>query len=404
MYRYLLSITIVMAGLYFCPQTITGATDNSHQFKNIEERGNYSNSKRVFDQTRHGRVAFLGGSITEMDGYRPMVCSFLKKQFPQTEFTFIDAGISSTCSTTGAFRLERDILSKGPIDLLFLEFAVNDDQDAHHSIQKSIRGLEGIIRQIRHQNANVDIILICFVNEPIMDAFRSGTKTDSIKAHQETAQHYNIVLINLAKEITEQIDSGKLTWKEFGGVHPAPRGNRICVDMIEAFLLKKWDQTDSKTKYIPHPMPEQLDPNSYCKGNFLSCNQAQFTEPWKWDIPDWKSINGTCRARFIKEKLLSCDTPGVECSLSFKGTAIGAYILAGPDAGIMEYKIDNGSWCQKDFYHQYSAGLQYPRTVIFNDELSDGPHQIRFRLSADKNPRSTGTTARILQFTVNGQN
>ena len=31
-------------------------------------------------------------------------------------------------STTGAFRLERDVLSAGPLDLLFVEFAVNDDQ------------------------------------------------------------------------------------------------------------------------------------------------------------------------------------------------------------------------------------------------------------------------------------
>jgi len=30
-----------------------------------------------------------------------------------------------------------------------------------------------------------------------------------------------IASIHLAKEVTEQIDAGKLTWNKFGGVHPA---------------------------------------------------------------------------------------------------------------------------------------------------------------------------------------
>ena len=42
--------------------------------------------------------------------------------------------IASTCSTTGAFRLRDDVLIKGPVDLFFIEFAVNDDQDAGHAL------------------------------------------------------------------------------------------------------------------------------------------------------------------------------------------------------------------------------------------------------------------------------
>ena len=32
-------------------------------------------------RTGKGDVAFLGGSITEMDGYRPMICEYLKKKY-----------------------------------------------------------------------------------------------------------------------------------------------------------------------------------------------------------------------------------------------------------------------------------------------------------------------------------
>ncbi|MDG1854188.1 MAG: hypothetical protein P8I97_08515, partial [Verrucomicrobiales bacterium] len=95
---------------------------------------------------KEGRVAFIGGSITQMNGYRPMVADWLKARFSQTKFEFINAGISSTCSTTGAFRLKEHVLDKGRIDLFFIEFAVNDDQDAGHEKRECVRGMEGIIR------------------------------------------------------------------------------------------------------------------------------------------------------------------------------------------------------------------------------------------------------------------
>ena len=88
--------------------------------ENVTIRGSFENSRIAFEIKKKATVAFMGGSITEMNGYRPMLMNFLGRRFPQTEFSFINAGISSTCSTTGAFRLHRDVLSHGPIDLLSL--------------------------------------------------------------------------------------------------------------------------------------------------------------------------------------------------------------------------------------------------------------------------------------------
>ena len=81
---------------------------------NIVSRCDFTNSRIQFERGGRGHVAFMGGSITEMAGYRPMVCEILKRRFPDCQFTFTDAGISSTCSTTGAFRLKTDVLDKGP--------------------------------------------------------------------------------------------------------------------------------------------------------------------------------------------------------------------------------------------------------------------------------------------------
>ena len=51
-------------------------------------------------------VAFLGGSITEMNGFRPRVMKLLRAKYPEIAFTEIASGLSSTCSDAGAFRLE----------------------------------------------------------------------------------------------------------------------------------------------------------------------------------------------------------------------------------------------------------------------------------------------------------
>ena len=67
--------------------------------RNIIARGSYANSQLQFEKNKTGRVAFMGGSITQMNGYRPMVTDWLQKRYPKTKFEFINGGISSTCST-----------------------------------------------------------------------------------------------------------------------------------------------------------------------------------------------------------------------------------------------------------------------------------------------------------------
>ena len=114
----LVPICVVMLSVVVCSaQDIPEVSSD-----NIHLRGSLTNSKLVFEQSGKGHVAFIGGSITQMNGYRPMVCEFLEQRFPNTAFEFTNAGIASTCSVTGAHRLTRDVLSKGDVDLLFIEF------------------------------------------------------------------------------------------------------------------------------------------------------------------------------------------------------------------------------------------------------------------------------------------
>ena len=367
---------------------------------NICLRGSLANARLQFERTKKGRVAFIGGSITEMEGYRPMVCEVLKRRFPQTEFVFTAAGVSSTCSPTGAFRLASDVLSKGPVDLFFIEFAVNDDQDAHHTRRECIRGVEGILRQARRHNPKMDIVITYFVNPGMIDTYRAGQVPLSIAAHEEVARHYGISTIHLAKEVTQRIAAGELTWEKFGGVHPAPFGNAICAGMIDALLGRAWNAPlAAGAAMIDYPMPQPLDPLCYANGRFVDPKEAAVKQGWRLEVPAWKALRGSTRSRFAQIPMLSADEPGAELTLQFTGTAVGAYIVAGPDAGVVEARVDGREPVEVNLLHAFSKGLHYPRTVMLGTDLPPGPHTLVLRISPKTH--GTGHAMRIMQFVAN---
>jgi hypothetical protein len=92
-------------------------------------------------------------------------------------------------------------------------------------------------------------------------------------------------------------------------------------------------------------------------------------------------------------------TPGETLTLEFEGASIGAYVLAGPDAGVAEVSIDGGDWSKVELYHNFSKGLHYPRTVMFAAGLERGKHSLRIKAAMD--PEHGGSAVRVLHFAVN---
>jgi len=118
-------------------------------------------------------------------------------------------------------------------------------------------------------------------------------------------------------------------------------------------------------------------------------------------VPEWKKIPGSFRETFAGLKLLCGGRAGGGVSFEFEGRAVGAYVLAGPDAGVLEVSIDGGEYKPTNLYHHYSRGLHYPRTVMFATDLAAGRHSVRLRLAKPPGDGVKGTAARILQFAVN---
>ena len=365
--------------------------------------GNLVNSRIRFTHDKTGHVAFIGGSITEMDGYRPLVCDVLKDMFPHTQFDFINAGIGSTCSTTGAFRLQHDVLSYGRIDLLFVEFAVNDKGDAFHVAKECIRGMEGIVRNARRSNPCMDIVFLYTTDPSSVSDFQNGITPMVIASHHKVAAHYKVSDVYLAWEIADLIKDGKLDWNQFGGVHPALHGNKIYAQRIAKLFDSAWAKPLAQnSEPAPYFMPkEPLDEFNYGRGRYIEHEQVYIINDWHIGIPKWENINGHKRERFIQIPMLTAEKPGATLGLSFSGTAVGVYVVAGLDAGMVEFSIDGKPFKKVDLYHPFSSALHYPRTCIFDADLEPGPHQLTLRVADTKNAASSGHAARIVSFVAN---
>ena len=365
-------------------------------------RDGLMNSRIAFESKKTGRVAFMGGSITQADGWRQRVYKLLETRFPETRFEYVTAGIASTGSTTGAVRLGADVLSKGKIDLLFVEFAVNDNQDSARSTSAAIRAMEGIVRQLRRQNPAADIIFTHFVNSAHIKDYNKGIIPDEIMSHERVAEYYQIPSIHLAREVADAGRAETYTFEEYGGTHPKAHGQKVYAARVGVRFKKAWPgELPGNAAAVAHKMPEKLiDALSYVRGRYLD-RSAITAGQWKMGVPKWSEKPGRLRAFFVDREFVHCETPGAPLTAAFTGTAIGAYVLAGPDAGILEYSIDGGEFGSVDLYHRHSAGLHYPRTVMFDAELEDGKHEIVLRLAEKSGEKSRGAAARILQLVVN---
>lgn len=365
------------------------------------QRKGLKNSYYKFTKEKKGRVAYMGGSITEHGAWRDKISSYLKKRFPDTEFEFINAGISSTGSTPGAFRLVQDVLSKGQIDLFFEEAAVNDEVNNFDG-KSQIRGMEGIIRHALQSNPLMDIVMLYFADPPKLNMYKQGNVPEVIQNHEKVAQRYGVDAINLALEVSDRIKAGEFNWEEdFRDLHPSPFGHEIYTRSISAFLDNAFIRAASGGLPEARGLPAPVDKFSYVSGQYLSVKRVSAMNNWSL-VQNWVPQDGvSTRKQYVNLPALIAEKPGAEMKLNFSGTAIGICIASGPDAGIIEYSIDGAVFKKMDLYTQWSGGLHLPWYLILDDELQDKNHTVIIRTASEKNKSSKGNACRILHFLVN---
>ncbi len=363
-------------------------------------RGNYQNARIKFEREKRGHVVFLGGSITQnAKGHTAMIPAWLGERFPDCEFTFTNAGLSSTCSMSGAFRLHDHVLTKGPVDLLVVEFAVNDDQDAGHAKREAIRGMEGIVQHVREHNPAAEILVIHYVNPPILEKLQNGEAVVSVEAHEAVAKRYELGSANVGAALA----AGAMDWPTYGGTHPKQPGYRLASDMAISILDRAWTgNLPENAALVDFSSPMPIDVSSYSGGRFLDPATADWMGGWTSGPVSRELLpKGGIRRDYEDLPLTIASEPGATLTFNFSGTAIGAFVLAGPDAAKLEVNVDAGKWKPVELYHHYSKGLNYPRTVLFFDDLKPGFHQLSLRVAERAEGEPGGSQAALLHFAVN---
>ena len=366
------------------------------------ERSGLKNSQIKFERYKKGRVAFLGGSITYNSGWRDSISAYLETRFPETEFEFIAAGIPSMGTTPAAFRLERDVLSKGKIDLLFEEAAVNDASNGR-SATEQIRAMEGIVRHSRTANADIDIVMMHFVDPDKIKSYTNGIEPEVITNHNIVAEHYDIPSINLAKEVADRISNTEFTWKDdFKNLHPSPFGQGIYANSMVNFLSNAFSgHIDTDDKISSHVLPEKFDNYAYDMGYLLEVNAAKLGKGWSVDTL-WNPNDGTgTRSNYVDVPMLISDTPGSTLKVKFEGTAVGIAVAAGRDAGQIEYRFNKKEWKKLNLFTKWSTNLHLPWYYTLATELPKKEHELEMRIAETKDKRSTGNACRIRYFYVN---
>jgi sialidase-1 len=142
--------------------------------------------------------------------------------------------------------------------------------------------------------------------------------------------------------------------------------------------------------------------NENCFENGVYADVYQATKLDGFSVVDkWKPTDGkTTRAGFVDVPVLEASKAGSSFTFSFIGNAVGIAIVSGSDAGIIEYRIDNGKIQTLNLFTQWSNSLHLPWYLILGDNLNKGRHVLEVKTVLSQ--KNSGRTAcRIVHFLVN---
>ena len=388
---------LLFSALALCATVLGQAADKDYPLVDAQEvraRGGLPNFFLKAQATgAEVKIGYLGGSITAQKGWRVQTLAHFQKAYPQSTFSEINAAIGGTGSDLGVFRVQQDVLSKGP-DLLFVEFAVND---GGADPQRIIRCMEGIVRQTWKANPKTDICFVYTLTESLSPAMLEGKLQRSASAMEKVADHYGIPTITLGMEVAKIAKAGKLLWRT-----PLPKTDADKAALGDKFVFAP-DGTHPHestghvlyTQAIVRSLPALAIANhapTAHVGN-LALDSANWERATLVPITAAKLSAGVASADPATDAhakvwakrlpvMVKLTQPGQSIEFKFKGTHCAVYDVVGPAGGKVAVTLDGG----KSFVVlRIDAYCTYPRlsTFIVGADLPEGVHSVRLELLAD---------------------
>ena len=365
--------------------------------------------KKIREGKKEIVVAYLGGSITAMNGWRNLTTDWLRRTYPGVTFKEVHAAIGGTGSNLGVFRLGHDALQYDP-DLLFVEFATNDGGARPEDIWRS---MEGIVRQTWRKDPTTDIVFTYTITHSMMGDYGKGLCPRAASAMEQLADHYGIPSIGFGPRVAEEVKAGRLVMnmkdaeKETAvpvetpardkaisealakegkilfakdGVHPAMPGHGFYLkSIVNGFTQMKDAKPVDKKAKLARPFVE----NHMEAAKMVGIEPGMLTGSWT-KLP---ATDGKVRAFSGRMgDMWYAGTPGDAISFKFKGTCCMMYDLLGPDGGQVWVTVD-GKRSPKPAarFDSYCTYHRIATLHVFNG--ADGVHEVRIEVDRDQPSR-----------------
>jgi hypothetical protein len=333
------------------------------------------------------KIVYFGGSITDANsGWRDQSTDWIKAEYPGCKIQQKNASLPGTGSDFGAFRTEKDVISSKP-DLVFVEFAVNDDG---HQPENISRSMEGIVRKIRRSLPYCEICFVYTVSYAMDSILREGKLPVSASTMETVADHYGITSIFMAAGIIKFANDGKLVWKGkieenpgkfvFGpdGVHPySQTGHKLYTEAVSQSLKK----LDKMSGLIKHKLIKPLNPDNYEEATMIPVSEIIKNDP------DWEYLQkgDAVFDRFSSKLplLAKSKNDNATITIRFRGSKIGLLDITGPSSCNVNIGV-NGSFPKlHERFDQWCSWYRINYLIVDEIKKAD-EYTVVFKVSDEK--------------------
>ena len=240
--------------------------------KALVSKGNQARLAKVMNRAKNGEditVAFIGGSVTEgayasdykTKSYAGLTKAWWANTFPQSDVTFINAGIGGTSSLYGVHRVEQDVLSHDP-DFVVIEFGVNDIVD-----EMQAEAYASLVRRVLSYKSQPAVMLLFVMNEG-----GNNAQADQVPI----GLHYDLPMISYRDAVWPEVNTssniyGQYKWSDIAAdwVHPTNKGHAIIAELLCSYLQKTYENLSSISTSVP-ALPSADRPYSFENAKFLN--------------------------------------------------------------------------------------------------------------------------------------
>jgi len=392
-----------------CATMAFGATTcELAEAKEVNARRGVGNFLAKYNAGRSVTVAYLGGSITAMNGWRNLTTDWLRKTNPKASVTEVHAAIGGTGSGLGVFRVGHDALDKNP-DLLFIEFATND---SGHRDEAIWRNFDGIVQQAWARNPKMDIVFAYTITARMMKEYGKGKMNDAASAMEKLADHYGIPSICFGPRVVAEVKAGKLVMSmgELASAVPAETPNRDRV--IEKELKKKGQTLFAKDGVHPALPGHEFYLKSIvtafgAMNNIPPADHARFVGKPFFDgtlaaakmVPvdssmmvgdGWTKLAADApeQKSFFRRggQFYRAEKPGDRLAFRFRGKKCMVYDLLAPKGANVRVTVDGK--VVRAAYPRFDGHCWYTRLAALNVfDGADGEHSVEIEVLAEQPER-----------------